>query len=309
MKFFLFWFFNISVLFSQVEIKVTNKRTAEKFGEKTLIEYKVVSNNEVFSSFEKEFDYDIPTPQVKIIKQRKLLLVNSFAVSLELLDLSGNVLKSIALSPKNVEYERSIFSAVNDENILAAVNETSEYSHQFFMLDSSLNVLSKSDIQTGLLSGIACDNASKSIFASVIFANGNEIRKVINVFDFDFKYKSSFAGSFNFSSLSNDNHKILLYDNSNYCLYDMLSNELLFQNEEKEYKILSAKFVDNSIALLKYKQAELVNSKWIYLNPEVYLLSADGNVKTKIEISSKQISKYGWNNNKLTLDNEVITLE
>lgn len=309
MRIIIFWILSATIIFAQVEVLTKTISTAKKFGEKNLIEYRIISKERTLTIINKEFDYDLPTPKLLFINKNRFLLVNSFSSSLELLDADGKTLKRVFLSSNHSEYERSIFSEINGDKIIAAVNESTLNSHQLFLIDEELNILSSSEIYPGLISGIALNNKSEIIFSSVILTSENEIKRIIRVNNFDFSYENSFTGSFSFSVQKDGIPEILLYDNDNYILFDLTSGGLLLSKNIEIAKIRSANLFVDKIALLTYHQAELLNSEWNYLNPEIIILNKNGEITKRVKPDYEKFTSFKWIEENLNSEENLIKLE
>ena len=118
--------FVCTTLIAQSEVNKIQKSTATKFGEKNIIEYQVHSADGSASKFTREFDYDVPYPKVILLSNGNLIFINSLEASIELTNKSGNSIKKIFISEKKIEYERSIFSAIDNDLLVVSLNESTE---------------------------------------------------------------------------------------------------------------------------------------------------------------------------------------
>jgi len=301
--------FVCTTLIAQSEVNKIQKSTATKFGEKNIIEYHLHSADGSESKFTREFDYDVPYPKVILLSNGNLIFINSLEASIELTNKSGNSIKKIFISEKKIEYERSIFSAIDNDLLVVSLNESTEYFFQNFIIDSELNVLSNSGKFSGLLSGIAFIRDHNRIFQSIIRYDDNTVDKTIEITDMNFRNILTVTGEFDKYYTHPESPLILLYNNNHVSCFDLMSSNFLCTIKSSEL-ILAARLIDDNIITLESEKPNFLNNEWIYPSCKVNKLSVNGDLISSAKIYTENFSKFEWmDNNRIKFNDLIFEVE
>jgi hypothetical protein len=301
--------FVCTTLIAQSEVIKIQKSTATKFGEKNIIEYQVHSVDGSESKFTREFDYDVPYPKVILLSNGNLIFINSLEASIELTNKNGNSIKKIFISEKKIEYERSIFSAIDNDLLVVSLNESTEYFFQNFIIDSELNILAKSDRFSGLINGIAFIRDHNIIFQSIIRYADTTISKTIEITDMNFQNILTATGEFDKYYTHPEAPLILLYNDNHVSCFDLTSSNFLCSIKSTEI-ILAAKLIDDNIIILESDNPNFINNEWVYPSCKINKFSADGDLISSNKIYAENFSEFEWmDNNRIKINDLIFKLE
>ncbi len=292
------------------------KGGAKEIGEYNFVEYSVKSNDgaELYQIIDK-VDYDIPYSKLEVFEDGSSVLISSFYGTLTFISNDGTETKNVKISDEiKVDYERSILSVVDKENVVILIDEQNGKISSIMKYRNNGVFEREIRIPIANVNGIAYSTKLNQIYISHIkWKNSGELNKRVTLMNSSGEVTKSFEASFEKGFFTDDNQFIGV---SNKSIFSISTTELELKYEVKADT--NSIFIDiteenNSIVLIQTKNPKLENGEWRYKNPTIKRIDSSGSIIKQTKYEVEDFSKYKFNRSQNNLefitDNEKIVIE
>lgn len=277
--------------FTVVE-KVTAK--SQKMADKNSIQYRVTENDAEKYTIEIQLGYDVPFPALKVFADGSSVLINAFDATLIFYDTRGRqLLKSPLVKEADVEYERTIYSAVSAEYLAVVLSQPGQDYLLVRLYNSGGQFIREFPVAEAHLNGIFYSAAANLLALSVYNWTGAQLNKAVHYFNSDGERLASIPFNFLQGSLSENEHIFTGYTAADCFVYDINTEQVTFHTTSSiDAIIMAADFIGEEIVVVQAGKPVLREGKWFYANPSFARYDLSGRLISRVIKESPPFADY-----------------
>jgi hypothetical protein len=287
---------------------------AKESGEKNYLEYHVLKDDQKIYVVGIELDYDIPFPVLKVFDNGASVLISAFEASLTFYNSSGKIiLKSNILKDFNVEYERSLYSAISGDYLAISLCPN-KADYTIVQIYNNLGqIIDDWQFQEKFMDGLSFSSTANLLAISVHNWQQNNLSKSTIFFDSNGAQISKIPFSFTKGQFVESENIFVGYSNDNCYVYNFELKKINFESRSIEDEmILMAEYIHDKIFIVIAEKPYLEKGDWYYINPTFRVVDIMGDLRMQTNIKSKPFSKYELLKNdasiKFKTENELIQI-
>ncbi|MCF6270187.1 MAG: hypothetical protein L3J41_10775 [Melioribacteraceae bacterium] len=268
---------------------------AKEVGEYNFVEYSVKSNSgkELYQIVDK-VDYDIPYSKLEIFNDGSSVLISSFYGTLTFISNNGTKTKTIKIKNDiEVEYERSIKSISDENNLVVLFNELNGNYSTIQKYNTTGNILNEFTIDITDVNGIAYSKKLKQVFVSMVtWKDSGSLEKKVVTINNGGEIEKAFKTNFEKGFFTEDN-KFIGISNKSVFSINTVNLKMDYEIKAEENSI----FIDvtensNSLIVAQAKNPELKEGEWYYKNPTIIRLDSSGTVVMRNNLKTELFKNY-----------------
>ncbi|KAA3610720.1 MAG: hypothetical protein D8M58_20990 [Calditrichaeota bacterium] len=256
---------------------------AQNHKEKNTITYTVEKNQKEIYSITNSLDYDAPVPEFIVFEDGAGVMVSSFDASLTFFDNLGEKIVKLKINKElKAIYERSIYSAIDENNLLIALSQPGLDYSLIQIYNEKGVLLNDWKIENEHVNGLQFAKSQNILAVSSYSWGSGSISKNTQFFNRTGDLLQQSGNNFSSGSFVKNGEAFSGYRKHLYFLYDLTKKSTAFEFISKNDIIITAEYKSDEIIIVTTEAPVLNNGNWYYINPTIKVFSKEGK-----EISSR----------------------
>ncbi len=266
-------------------------KSAESKNDLSKLNYSVFnSNDELQTSFEIDWSYDLPFPQPGIFENGSIILVSSFEASVKFYNRFGQFEKEINLmKDAEPEYERSIHFDLKNDKMIFAISEPKVERAVVKIVERSGSTLNEFTSNYKNISGIKFSDDAE--FIALSSYGWNNVGPIFEstILNKNLQTIFSIDQPFEFADFSDGSNYFFGFTNKNFFMVDVVNKQSVLTEKLNDGKIIiAAKFNEDEILVAASSSPRLENGEWIYQDATILKYNNDGNFVSETLIETDE---------------------